>query len=296
MQLRLHALGPSQYIEYAEFGDPQGKPAVFFHGFVGSIHQARAAHQAAAELGLRIIAPHRPGVGRSTPVSGRSIHDAVQPAFALLRQLNIDSYAAIGVSGGAPYAVACAVLDAQRVRRLVLVSPLGPLGQRHIRRAMRSRLRGLLAVGSMGGVGRRTISGLFSIKHRLFARNLRSEVLRFVQTVSPADIGRFSENIEGALDMFVDDHAVILATQDAPRHLSIEIQRYWNWGFHVGHLSVPCRIWHGADDVMVPQASAEYFHARFPEADYRLIPGGHFASLGYLRDIVAFATGRREAD
>jgi pimeloyl-ACP methyl ester carboxylesterase len=122
------------------------------------------------------------------------------------------------------------------------------------------------------------------------------EVGCFVQTVSPADIGRFSENVEGALDMFVDDHAVILATPDAARHLSIEIQRYWNWGFHVGHLSVPCRIWHGADDVMVPQASAEYFHAHFPEAEYRLIPGGHFASLGCLRDIVAFAAERRKAD
>lgn len=291
MNLRLHALGPSQYIEYAEFGDPQGKPAVFFHGFVGSIHQAAAAHAAALKVGLRIIAPHRPGIGRSTPVEGKTIKDAVQPALALLKHLKIEKYAAIGVSGGAPYAMACGVLDAARVTSLSLVSPLGPLWSRTIRWKIAFKLRCLLVVGAMGIFGRRLIGRLFSYKHSVFAKNLRASVLKFVGQVSPADNEVFRKNVGGALDMFVADHRVVMKTPESTYNLGREIQRYWHWGFNMRSVpkTVPCRIWHGKNDTMVPLSSAEYLRDCAPQADLKLLPGGHFASLASLTDIVGFA-------
>src|SRR5262245_43416621 len=59
-------LRDGRLLEFAEYGDPGGVPALFFHGFIGSHHQARFAHPAAARHGVRLLAVNRPGVGRST--------------------------------------------------------------------------------------------------------------------------------------------------------------------------------------------------------------------------------------
>ena len=52
-------------LEVREYGDPGGHPAFFFHGLIGSHHQASYIDEQAKERGLRVIAPNRPGVGRS---------------------------------------------------------------------------------------------------------------------------------------------------------------------------------------------------------------------------------------
>jgi pimeloyl-ACP methyl ester carboxylesterase len=52
-------------LEVREYGDPGGHPAFFFHGLIGSHHQASYIDVQAKERGLRVIAPNRPGVGRS---------------------------------------------------------------------------------------------------------------------------------------------------------------------------------------------------------------------------------------
>ena len=50
---------------YAEFGDPRGKPVLFFHGYPGSRWDGAETGQAAERVGVRLIAPDRPGMGLS---------------------------------------------------------------------------------------------------------------------------------------------------------------------------------------------------------------------------------------
>lgn len=52
-------------VEVREYGDASGHPVVFFHGLIGSHHQASYVGDQASKQGLRIIAPNRPGVGAS---------------------------------------------------------------------------------------------------------------------------------------------------------------------------------------------------------------------------------------
>jgi pimeloyl-ACP methyl ester carboxylesterase len=56
-------------LEVEEYGDPAGHPVFFFHGLIGSHYQASYVAEQAEREGLRIIAPNRPGVGRSEFVS-----------------------------------------------------------------------------------------------------------------------------------------------------------------------------------------------------------------------------------
>jgi pimeloyl-ACP methyl ester carboxylesterase len=65
-------LAGGRTLSYGVLGDPDGAATVVVLDGPGSRGLARAAGPAAAERGLRLIAPDRPGFGRSTPRPGRT--------------------------------------------------------------------------------------------------------------------------------------------------------------------------------------------------------------------------------
>ena len=50
---------------YVEYGDPNGKPLFFFHGWPGSRFSGGETDKAAKKLGIRVISTDRPGIGLS---------------------------------------------------------------------------------------------------------------------------------------------------------------------------------------------------------------------------------------
>ena len=62
----LIALPDGRSLAYAEFGDPDGRPVLFFHGTPGYRLNPWTTDAELRSLGVRLIALDRPGVGRST--------------------------------------------------------------------------------------------------------------------------------------------------------------------------------------------------------------------------------------
>ena len=60
------------------------------------------------ERNLRVIAPDRPGIGRSTAVPMPAVPTTRTSSAALADALEIDRFAVLGYSGGGPYALAAA--------------------------------------------------------------------------------------------------------------------------------------------------------------------------------------------
>jgi pimeloyl-ACP methyl ester carboxylesterase len=87
----------------------------------------RLVDEPARRAGLRIVAPERPGFGRSTFQPGRRLTDWPSDVIALAKALDLSSFGVAGISGGGPYAVACAALLPERVTVAALISPMGPL-------------------------------------------------------------------------------------------------------------------------------------------------------------------------
>ncbi|MFH5800912.1 alpha/beta fold hydrolase [Haladaptatus sp. CMAA 1911] len=77
--------------------------------------------------GLRILAPDRPGVGESDPILGRGLLDWPTDVVQLADELDVDEFAVIGVSGGGPYALACAYTIPERLTAVTIVSGVAPL-------------------------------------------------------------------------------------------------------------------------------------------------------------------------
>jgi pimeloyl-ACP methyl ester carboxylesterase len=107
-------------------GDPDATPVLLSHGLADSRLSAWWLEEAARELGLRVIAPDRPGTGGTAFRWLGQVADWADEATAVLDALRVDSAAVLGVSGGGPFAAACAARIPARVRSLMLVCPLGP--------------------------------------------------------------------------------------------------------------------------------------------------------------------------
>lgn len=104
----LHPLLDGRKICHAEFGCPDGMPIIFLHGWPGSCLDAAFFHASAAKHNLRLISPDRPGCGKSDAKPGRTLLEYPDDLVELAAHLDIREFGVLGVSGGGPYAMACA--------------------------------------------------------------------------------------------------------------------------------------------------------------------------------------------
>ena len=113
---------------YAEYGTPQGKPVFYFHGFPSSrIDWPLFDTDGMAErINARIIAADRPGYGLSDFKRGRKILDWPDDVIELADALHIERFSVLGISGGGPYALACACRIPARLTTAAIVCGIGP--------------------------------------------------------------------------------------------------------------------------------------------------------------------------
>lgn len=258
-------------ISYAEFGAPDGAPVVAFHGAPGSRWFGALYHDAGERAGVRVIAPERPGYGRSDPAPGRGLAGWSDDVSALADTLGVDSFGLVGFSAGAPYALACAARLPDRSSGTALVSPAGPpdgppgpVGIRALRSAatrapwlLRPVVRGMAALErsrAPEAVAGRLTDSAAALDERVAGGATYAEV-------AAADILGASA---GGPDGFVTDL----------RH------QHREWPFDPSAVPDTVRIWHGSADGNVPLAAAEALAARLSGADLTVRGGedhGHVA-------------------
>ena len=125
--MQLHR-GDGSEIAVEVAGEHDAAPVLFCHGLADSRLSAYWFAQAAAELGLRVIAPDRPATGGTDPRRLSRLADWAADATLVLDALRAESAALRGISAGGPFAAACAASIPGRVTSLTLVSPLGAPG------------------------------------------------------------------------------------------------------------------------------------------------------------------------
>jgi pimeloyl-ACP methyl ester carboxylesterase len=113
-------------LAYAEYGEPAGWPIMLCHGTPGC-RALYAPSIRAGTAGSRIIVADRPGYGGSDFYTGWGLLEWAGDLEQLAGALGIAQFAVVGLSGGGPYAAACAYRLPQRVRVAGLVSSPAPL-------------------------------------------------------------------------------------------------------------------------------------------------------------------------
>ena len=101
---------------YAEYGVPNGKPVLYFHGLAGSRLEAAVLDGTdLVKAGIRMIACDRPGMGGSDFQPGRCFSHWPADIVPLADRLGLVKFAVLGVSGGGGYVSACARLIPDRL-------------------------------------------------------------------------------------------------------------------------------------------------------------------------------------
>lgn len=112
---RFWEISPGRFLAWNEYGDPEGFPVMYYHGWPSSRLQARLAHHLAKERGLRMISMDRPGMGQSTFEAGRTLDSWPELMERFADALGIGKFGQLGVSGGGPYVLACAARIPERL-------------------------------------------------------------------------------------------------------------------------------------------------------------------------------------
>ena len=116
-------------LAFDEVGALDGFPVFYFHGGNGSRLEARWFEGQAKKSALRIIAPDRPGFGRSDADPNRTLTSWADDVAALADHLCLSRICVIGLSGGGPHALAVAHELGDRVAAFGVVSSLSPPAQ-----------------------------------------------------------------------------------------------------------------------------------------------------------------------
>jgi pimeloyl-ACP methyl ester carboxylesterase len=271
-------------LEVTESGDPTGHPAFFFHGLIGSYHQAYYIADEAGRIGLRIIAPNRPGVGRSEFVERKTALDSVPDVEDVAEALRLDDFSLIGISGGTPYALAALSRLAHRVKTVTVISGMGPMQLHGALRGMDRRRRIALEVGSrMPHLARR---GFRKAMNR-FRADPEKLLDRLIATWSVPDQVVFERKV--VYDLFMQDLHQVFTVGVGPTTLAHELALYRNFGVSVQDLPRAKRItlWHGLSDNIVPPAMACQMALALPNCEAHLVAGGHFVAIDIAGQISA---------
>lgn len=119
-------LADGRALAYRDYGDPAGRPVLFFHEGLGSSLMVPGAEPLCRELGLRLIALERPGFGQSDPHPDYSFDAVAEDAVALCDALGLGEVGLCAVLSGAPSAIQTAIRLGPRARQVLLLSGRPP--------------------------------------------------------------------------------------------------------------------------------------------------------------------------
>lgn len=268
---------------YIDLGRSDGKPLFHFHGFPGSRLEALLlADKAISEY--RIISIDRPGMGLSDFKKNRTLLDWPDDVVELADALGIDQFAVEGISGGGPYAAACAYKIPER----------------------------LTSCGIISGVASKDLEieknlKLFSII-RFFPWLFK--LMIWIKSLGMKDLEKAEKNMKKALIKFPEADRKVL---DDPQILSNFIKESAeafrqgskgayqegkiyarSWGFNLEDISPKLKvyIWHGEVDEAVPVAMGRGMCRLIPNCVGKFYPGeGHYSTIfNYYEDIIAALT------
>ena len=274
-------------IGFADWGDPDGVPVLHLHGTPGSRLTFDFVDEPAHTLGVRVIAPDRPGIGLSTGKPGYSLVDVARDIAELADALGLERFAMVAWSGGGPYALATAAELHDRVSALAMVAPAGLLDTRAARKGMSALDRaGWLLSMYMPALGAPLLGSAmrWSLKHpvnatKSFASKLPRAEMELLASLPPnvegPIIGSAEAGRQGGRGI-VDDYRAISQP----------------WTFQPEAVRVPVHFWHGDDDQYVPLHVSQNLAALIPNARLTILPGsGHLIALSHAEQILTDLLG-----
>lgn len=251
--VRTVPLEDNRQLAYAEYGRSDGSPVVFLHGTPGSRRLGAVFESAAKRHDVRLLAPDRPGYGRSSTWPDRSINDAGNIVSAVLDHADVDTAGLIGFSGGGPYALSAAATIPDRIERVDVISGATPPAASEATPPLQ------LLLTTVATVAPSILAGLFRTQAWFAARRDPTFVL-----------SQYTDDGEGVPDDIArivksDFIEAVSRTRSGVVAEFREVNSTWN--IDVPDIEVDVFLWHGSTDTNVPAGDVRRFEAQLPNAE-----------------------------
>jgi pimeloyl-ACP methyl ester carboxylesterase len=271
-------------VAISDYGEEKGKPVLFCHGWPSSRTMAELTDADARALGLHIISLDRPGIRDSSFHLKRTLLDWPPLLAEIADKLGLPEFWILGISGGAPYALASAWAMPDRVRAIAIASGAPPIAE-------------LSDIGGLLPLYRWML--FFYPRHREFLRFCFSAVRPFLsikvpirfrplllKLLQPCD-ANVMRDIKAFEACFESQRQAWRASSEG---LLIDAEIYARpWGFPVSEVQVPVQIWHGKKDRTFHWQLAESLGKQLPNCQLHLVEGeGHYSlPIRHMDEILA---------
>jgi pimeloyl-ACP methyl ester carboxylesterase len=262
-----------QRVAWDEYGDPDGRPMIYAHGWPSSRLQARLLHHLACERGIRVLALDRPGIGQSTYQPGRTLESWPSLVAAFADAQGIGSFTQLGVSGGGPYVLACAAMLPHRVTAsAVLCGAVAVTPQN--RRGLHAGYRMLIPLRKLP---RCLISPPLAIAARLAAEDPGKPPVSWILRALPESDRMLLLENPGVRRVLAESFRE--GVQQGGRGVMDDAEIYFHdWKIPLEKTPIPIRYWHGGRDGNISADMVRDFVARIPGARLDVDPAeGHFS-------------------
>jgi pimeloyl-ACP methyl ester carboxylesterase len=276
-------LSDGRTLAYLDIGDPEGRPLFYFHGGPGSRLEGLLFDELNQQLGIRMIAPDRPGFGLSDFQEDRTYLDWPDDVRELADQLGIDRFAVLGWSSGGPHAAAVAHGIPQRLAVVAIVAGEGPYASDDFPQSVLTS---------------DTFSGSRVNKLFIWSANNASWLMRAFFTLSrilifrdPAGLGQgsFGSGMSAKDKQLFARREFSAGMVEALRQgaegwtREYTIERL-DWPFKLEDIHAPTvLVFHGEEDMGVHPKTGEYVSMRIPACHEPTIYPGEGHSVVYYR-------------
>jgi pimeloyl-ACP methyl ester carboxylesterase len=272
-------------IAFEEYGDPNGVPVIFCHGWPSSRTMARLTDEPARDLSIRIISPDRPGISGSSLQLERKLTDWPRVVERIVGHLGVREFRMLAISGGAPYAYATAVAMPQRVQSIAIVGGAPPMAELVDAEGLLPLYRWMLALHRTRP---RLLRRLFYLVRPVLSlrppMRFRPLLLKMLM-LRPCDAESLRDT-EAFEAIFESQRR---AWRGSAEGVMADAQIYAQpWGFAIEDVRVPVRLWHGKEDRAFSVHLAEEVAKRLPNCKARFVDdAGHYSlPIRRMREIL----------
>lgn len=274
-------LSDGRQLSYAEWGDPQGTPCFLFHGWPGSRLMGCLLQDVCRQRGVRLLAPDRPGFGRSDMQPGRTLLDWPLDVAALADDLGIDRFGVVGISNGGPYALACGARLRERLTGLAVVSGMGPVHREAARAVLAPQVQFTFALNGMSALASELIVWVMAFGARVAPVFMASQMRMAAPPADQAVLDR-----PEVFDALKAEYAEAFHQGAEGLNAEIGLMRE-RWGFALSTVPKGVCWFHGEQDVNVPVALAQQVVAELPEPRARFIDGAaHYWYVDHFDEVL----------
>ena len=275
-------LPDGRQLAYAEFGSEEGTPILVFHGLPGSRLSWGHLPGELIPPDLRVIAPDRPGYGKSDPKPGRTLLDWANDVAALADELGLTQFSVLGVSGGGPGALACAWAMPQRVLRVGVVAGAAPTDAPGVFEGM-SRVNTFFMKLAWRAPWLSNLNTRFLAS--IIRRNPGAYIHAMQRKVNAVD--RAVLAVPAIRDMLIEDFTEALRQGGRGMGDDLAANHGQPWGFPLADLKAEAHLWYSELDHSIPPAMGQFLNQAIPGSKFTLVrDAGHLWVLQNLRDVL----------